>query len=217
LPLINRLFQTTVAEQIKKYGVSARSRLTPKFAKAELSYPPDGVAFVAIKSSRELQVYCSSGSKSNQLVCVYPILGASGHVGPKLRAGDYQVPEGIYSLTLEPNTPYHLALRLNYPNESDLLRAKADGRTNPGRDILMHGTTGSAGCVAMGDQTSEDLFVLVNDAKNKTVPMIITPVDLRLEKPPAAEVSDPNWLPQLHKEIETALKHYPVKAQEISQ
>jgi len=51
---------------------------------------------------------------------------------PKLKEGDQQVPEGIYRIeSLNPNSLYHLALRVNYPNQEDRRRAIEDGRKEP--------------------------------------------------------------------------------------
>lgn len=204
-----RAFRQTVESQIAKYGAGARSRLAPLFASAHIEYPPNKIALVAIKDSRKLHVYCADETSKFKYLCTYHVLGASGHLGPKLREGDLQVPEGIYMLTLEPNTPYHLALRLNYPNENDLARARADGRANPGGDILIHGNTGSIGCLAMGDEVSEELFVLANDAKDQNTKLVIAPVDFREQQQPQAQPKDPIWLPILYKEIKDALSIYP--------
>lgn len=203
----------TVENRMAMYGAPARARLASIFAARHIQYPPQKVSFIAIKASNELHVYCSEPeSEQFRFVCTYPILGASGHLGPKLREGDLQVPEGIYQLSLEPNTPYHLALRLNYPNETDIARARADGRENPGSNILIHGTTGSIGCLAMGDQASEDLFVLAHDARDSNIELIIAPVDLRIESAPAPQQTDPAWLPQLYSEIKNAMVRFPSPA-----
>lgn len=199
----------TVEDQLATYGPAARSRLTKKFAEIKLAYPPDRVAFVVLKSKAEMQVYVAPPAASYQYLCKYPILAASGELGPKLREGDRQVPEGIYNLTLEPNTPYHLALRLNYPNPTDWERAKADGRQSPGSDILIHGSNCSIGCLAMGDPVSEDLFVLAAEAKDKNFTLVIAPVDFRRHALPPKSEADPVWLPQLYSEIKTALNEFP--------
>ncbi|HEY9759999.1 MAG TPA: hypothetical protein V6C97_32875 [Oculatellaceae cyanobacterium] len=204
-PFFRRFFRPTVAGAVAAYGRGARARMAPKFEAVHASYPPAKLVLVAIKGTKELQVYSATKASPYQYVCTYPILGASGHLGPKLREGDYQVPEGIYQLTLEPDTPYHVALRLNYPNEIDWARARADGRSNPGSDILVHGTTGSVGCLAMGDEASEDLFVLANDTAEHPVSLIIVPVDLRSQMALPAQSEDPVWLPQLYKELTAAL------------
>jgi hypothetical protein len=97
------------------------------------------------------------------------------------------------------------------PNEAlcPKLSAKQDGRTKPGGDILIHGSSCSVGYLAMGDQTSEDLFVLSFDTKNPVLPLIISPVDLRTDAAPPPKAEDPLWLPQLCSEIARALADYP--------
>lgn len=198
----------TVEMQIANYGSQTRERLQNQFRSINKTYPPKEVALVAIKDTKELQVYARNNRSAFYYVCTYPILGASGILGPKLKEGDRQVPEGIYKLTLEPNTPYHLALRLNYPNEKDWTRAKADGRESPGSDILIHGNTCSIGCLAMGDTVAEDLFVLVHDTVPQTSKLVIAPVDFRNREAPRLD-APPTWLPELYDEIKEALSEFP--------
>ncbi len=57
-----------------------------------------------------------------------------------------------------------------------------DGRTQPGSDILIHGSNGSVGCLAVGDIAAEDLFVLAHDTRDHNIAIIICPVDLRTSK-----------------------------------
>lgn len=212
VPTLRRAInQHTVDEQIERYGTNARARLIPVFKSRRISYPPEFVAILAIKDTRTLEVYAAAIDGAFRYIRTYPILGASGELGPKLREGDFQVPEGIYRISsLEPNTPYHLGLRINYPNEIDFKRAQADGRTDPGSDILIHGNTCSIGCLAVGDEASEDLFVLVHDTADQNVPLIIAPVDMRYKAAPAQKPTDPHWLPELYREITAALSKYPL-------
>ncbi|MBA2479759.1 MAG: hypothetical protein H0V44_03775 [Planctomycetes bacterium] len=115
-----------------------------------------------------------------RLVNAYPILAASGAPGPKLREGDRQVPEGIYAIeNLNPNSRYHLALRLDYPNAFDRARAREDGRTELGGDIMIHGQDVSIGCLAIGDRAIEDLFVLVARIGIGNATVIVSPTDFR--------------------------------------
>lgn len=204
------LGKKTVSDQIQTYGEVARARLNAMFKEKGFTYPPAKLAMLAFKDKRILEVYVGSADGNFQHLHTYPVLGASGKLGPKLREGDFQVPEGVYRLeSLEPNTPYHLALRLNYPNDFDLEHARIDGRSKPGSDILIHGSNGSVGCLAMGDVASEDLFVLANDTRDHNIAIIICPVDLRNFEPPPASPNDPVWLPTLYQEIRKALKNYP--------
>ncbi len=204
------LGKKTVEEQIQTYGDVARARLHAMFKEKGFSYPPAKLALLAFKNIRVLDVYVASADGKFQHLHTYPILGASGKLGPKLREGDFQVPEGMYRLeSLEPNTPYHLALRLNYPNDFDIEQAKIDGRSKPGSDILIHGSNGSVGCLAMGDTAAEDLFVLANDTVDQNIAIIICPVDLRTFKAPPLTPNDPVWLPKLYEDVGKALKNYP--------
>ena len=68
----------------------------------------------------------------------YPIRAASGALGPKLREGDRQVPEGVYDIeSLNPNSRFHVALRVGYPNAFDRQMAGREGRTALGGDIMI--------------------------------------------------------------------------------
>jgi hypothetical protein len=199
-------------DQATTYGVTARARLEPMFAAKGLPYPPAHIALVSVKDEMKLSLYATDAGGPYKLVNSYPILGASGHLGPKLREGDYQVPEGIYKIyALEPNTPYHLGLRVNYPNEFDLAKAQAEGRTSPGSDILIHGATGSIGCLAMGDPASEDLFIVAYDCPDKELPLIIAPVDFRKGLKAPVRDDSPLWLDELYANIRSALAKYPTE------
>ncbi len=199
----------TAEDQIATYGAAARARLLPKFQAKGVAYPPQRLTMVVIKSTNELMLYAAAADSTYKYICTYPVLAASGVLGPKLKEGDCQVPEGLYNLTLEPNTPYHLALRLNYPNPTDWAHAKEDGREHPGSDILVHGNQCSIGCIAMGDPASEDLFVAAYDTVDKNLPLIIAPVDFRTTAAPASNVTDPTWLPELYSQIKAALVELP--------
>lgn len=200
--------QKTIAEQLDHYGVTARIRWAPIFQSRGLAYPPSKTVLVAIKDKYVVHAYAAGDDGKFKYLKTYPVLGASGALGPKLKEGDGQVPEGIYALTPEPNTPYHLALRLNYPNEYDLARAQEDGRQNPGSDILVHGSNCSIGCIAMGDPAAEDLFVLACDSTDKAVPLIVSPVDFRNQ--PAPDIKNaPSWLNDLYSKLRLELAKYP--------
>src|ERR1700733_2450934 len=164
-PVANRFTHSkTIAERLGQFGGSARERWKPYFSNAHTVYPPASVKLVAVKTDHVLQIYASDKSGSNHWIRTYPILAASGYPGPKLREGDGQVPEGVYPVeSLNPNSLFHVALRVGYPNEFDRLQAAKEGRTNLGGDIMIHGNSVSVGCLAMGDEAAEDLFVLTVD------------------------------------------------------
>ena len=200
----------TVASRLDEYGAAARARLAPRFRQAGVAYPPAAVTFVGLKRERVLQVY--AGPRQDALVHIadHPVLAASGGPGPKLREGDGQVPEGLYGIELlNPNSAYHLSLRVNYPNAFDRLRAREDRRSQLGGDIMIHGNAVSIGCLAMGDEVAEDLFVLAADTGLARIAVILAPWDLRREPAPAGDPSLPGWAPTLYADVASALKRLP--------
>ena len=140
----------------------------------------------------------------------YPSLAASGHAGPKLRQGDYQVPEGVYRIEwLNPNSSYHLSMKVNYPNAFDLRMARRDGRKNLGGDIFIHGRNVSIGCVALGDPAIEELFTLAADTGHQRIRVIIAPNDLRTSGAVLRETA-PLWVAELYRTVAAALAQFPV-------
>ena len=119
----------SVADAVGLYGRAARGRLQPYFSRAHVSYPPARVALLAFKQEKRLSVWAASRGGTWRFIRAYPILAASGKAGPKLREGDYQVPEGIYRIAwLNPNSSYHLSMKVSYPNAFDLAHAAAEKR-----------------------------------------------------------------------------------------
>lgn len=196
----------TVQSRVAQYGEAVRNRLMPDFDRAQVSYPPRRMVLVGLKHEKRLEVWVAGDQTPLRLLKTYPILGASGKLGPKLREGDRQVPEGFYRIeSLNPNSLYHLALRVNYPNEFDKEKARAEGRANPGSDIMIHGSTGSIGCLAMGDEAAEDLFVLAAETGIENISVILSPVDFRVRELPPDMPSVPDWTAELHARVREEL------------
>lgn len=198
----------TVADRVGQYGFEVRERLEPDFIRAGAAYPPDAMTIVVLKKERRVEVYAGKGA-AGKLIKTYPILAASGELGPKLKEGDYQVPEGIYRIeSLNPNSLYHLALRVNYPNEFDREQARADGRTRLGGDIMIHGNRVSIGCVAIGDKAAEELFVLAAKTGPANIRAIFSPVDFRRTSAPSTS-GLPAWTAELYVAIRDELVRLP--------
>lgn len=179
--LIRLRGQYTLQDRLTEFGPAVEARMRGKFAAAGLPYPSKELAYVAFKDIRRLQVYGRDDSREPwRFVREYRVQGASGTLGPKIGNGDRQVPEGIYRVeALNPNSRYHLSLRLNYPNESDRAAAQRDGRSDLGGDIMIHGARASIGCLAMGNESAEDLFVLAALAGPEHIRVVISPTDFR--------------------------------------
>ena len=202
----------TIEERLQDYGASSRERWHTFFQKNKISYPPPKVIFVGIKAERILQVYAQSRNDSFEFLRSFPICAASGKPGPKILEGDRQVPEGIYRISfLNPNSLYHLSLRLNYPNTFDREKGTLDGRKNLGGDIMIHGDCISIGCLAMGDRAAEDLFVLAADVGIENTEVIMAPFDFRSRAFTEKDLSGlPEWTRTLYVTIEERLKQLPL-------
>jgi len=200
----------SVADRLKEYGPVARARLAPHFKKAGVVYPPQELIFVGLKEEKSLEIYAKSGTNDFKFIRYYPVRAASGVAGPKLREGDRQVPEGIYKIELlNPNSSYHLSLRVGYPNDFDRAQAAKENRTKLGGDIMIHGAAVSIGCLAMGDEAAEDLFVLAADTGVEKITVILSPVDFRAEKPLPKDAKLTEWTPKLYEEIKVRLAKLP--------
>jgi murein L,D-transpeptidase YafK len=200
----------TVAERLAQHDAAVRQRMQPLLAAAGIASVPRELALLAFKDTRRLALYARDDAVQPwQRVTTYRVHGASGGPGPKLREGDGQVPEGLYRVTLlNPNSRFHLSLRLDYPNELDRQMALADGRDQLGGDVMIHGTAVSIGCLAMGNDAAEDLFVLAAWVGIDNVRVIISPTDFR-----GAHVQDPiidvPWAANLYAMLRSELSNYP--------
>ena len=200
----------TVEDRVGEYGAVVRARLEPKFQAAGVPYPPRLLTLIGLKQERLLQVYAAGADEQFRFICSYPVLAASGVAGPKLREGDRQVPEGIYRVPeLNPNSLFHLSIRLDYPNEHDRARGAEDRRAKLGGDIMIHGDARSRGCLAMGDPAAEDLFVLAALTGIENVKVILAPLDFRAHQSTDAPERAPEWTSKLYETIARELAPYP--------
>ena len=129
------------------------------------------VTIVAYKQPGIVRV-CSDGALWEE----YRMTATSGRPGPKLRQGDGQIPEGSYGIAaLNPNSGYHLSLRISYPNDDDRARSQRAGVRDCGGDIYIHGDHASIGCIAIGDHAIERLFYAVEESGFAQVKVLIAP------------------------------------------
>ncbi|MGI9108567.1 MAG: L,D-transpeptidase family protein [Opitutales bacterium] len=200
----------STADRIKTYGAAVKERIEPLCTANGVAYPPKSLTLIGLKSEKQLELWAPDAKGRPRLLKTYPVLAASGGIGPKLREFDSQVPEGLYDIeSLNPNSRYHLSLRVGYPNAEDRRHAKSDGRTNLGGDIMIHGSNVSIGCLAMGDPASEELFVLAALAGPANVKVILSPIDFRKQATVKIPAGQPDWVPALHEQIKAALSRYP--------
>jgi murein L,D-transpeptidase YafK len=158
----------------RRLGTSLRQR----FAAQGAAYP--GRLYLRVfKKDRRLEMWAESARRDGRFVLVktYPICASSGQLGPKRTQGDEQVPEGFYEVRVfNPQSKFHLSLGIDYPNQSD----RALGRSPFGRDIMIHGGCATIGCVPIGDDSVEEVFVAAKDAHDArravTVHLFPTPM-----------------------------------------
>ncbi len=130
------------------------------------------------KSDRLLVVY--SGGKA--IRAFRGLQFGDAPMGHKRFEGDERTPEGRYTIdTRNPQSAYHLSLRISYPNARDVAYADAYGRS-AGGDIFIHGQPNGLssdlrmrgdwtdGCIALSNAEIEELWQLVPDG---------TPIQIR--------------------------------------
>ena len=141
---------------------------------------PKADRILVFKSARTLHLL-----RNWVVIKSYPIALGPHPLGPKQQRGDGRTPEGFYTIDRHwPESAYHLALHISYPNAEDRARAKAAGG-DPGGRILIHGMPEAAGhrdpdrfyrdwtdgCIAVGNTAIEEIFAAVADG----IPIEIRP------------------------------------------
>ncbi|MBN8921317.1 MAG: murein L,D-transpeptidase, partial [Rhizobiales bacterium] len=140
-------------------------------AKAMKPIPPETVALMEskgmdkhapilvrlFKEEAELEVWKQNRDGQYAILKTYPICRWSGELGPKVREGDRQAPEGFYTITpaqMNPRSQYYLSFNLGYPNAFD----RSLGRT--GSQLMVHGDCSSRGCYSMTDEQIAEIYAL---------------------------------------------------------
>ena len=113
------------------------------------------------KEESELEIWKQDREGRFALLKTYPICRWSGELGPKIKEGDRQAPEGFYHISpgqMNPNSQYYLSFDLGYPNAFD----RAHGRT--GAQLMVHGDCSSRGCYSMTDEQISEIYALGRDS-----------------------------------------------------
>ncbi len=194
-------------------------------AKANQPVPPKLVAAIGeknmdlqspilvrlFKQEAELEVWKQDRSGKFALLKTYPICRWSGDLGPKIREGDRQAPEGFYTISpgqMNPQSAYYLSFNTGYPNAFD----KALGRT--GSQLMVHGDCSSRGCYAMTDEQIAEIYSLGRESffggqkafQLQAYPFRMTPVNM------AKHRNNPNM--PFWKMIKEGYDHFEVTKQE---
>ena len=163
------------------------------------------------KQEAELEVWKQTRDGQFALLKTYPICRWSGDLGPKVREGDRQAPEGFYSITpgqMNPQSSYYLSFNIGYPNAFD----RALGRT--GSQLMVHGDCSSRGCYAMTDEQISEIYSLGRESffggqrafQVQAYPFKMTPLNM------ARHRNNPNM--PFWKMIKEGYDHFQVTRQE---
>jgi murein L,D-transpeptidase YafK len=163
------------------------------------------------KQEAELEIWKQDRTGRFALLKTYPICRWSGDLGPKVREGDRQAPEGFYSISpaqMNPQSAYYLSFNTGYPNAFD----KALGRT--GSQLMVHGDCSSRGCYAMTDEQIAEIYSLGRESffggqksfQLQAYPFKMTPVNM------AKHRNNPNM--PFWKMIKEGNDHFEVTKQE---
>jgi len=105
--------------------------------------------------------------------------------GQKERSGDFRTPEGTYRLEKRnPRSDFFLSIKVSYPNDTDLKRARAR-HWDTGGSIMIHGLPNQLkhepeyyeshdwtdGCIAVSNSDMTEIWMLIPD----DVPIDIVP------------------------------------------
>jgi murein L,D-transpeptidase YafK len=183
LLLLSWLSPASAEGRAEAAAARVEPRLRTELSAARLEYgAPVFLRLFKLESQLELWVRGAGGTFA--LFRTYPICTFSGELGPKLRVGDGQAPEGFYSVKrgqLNPWSSYHLSFDLGYPNAYD----RAHGRT--GSLLMVHGDCVSIGCYAMGDGNIEEIYTLVAAAlSNGQAAVAVHALPFRFDRADAA-------------------------------
>jgi murein L,D-transpeptidase YafK len=121
----------------------------------------DPILLRIYKEDSALEVWKQDKTGRYALLKSYKICAWGGKLGPKVTQGDYQSPEGFYSVKpsqMNPKSQFYLSFDVGYPNAFD----RAYGRT--GGDIMVHGDCSSSGCFAMTDPQVEEIYAIAREA-----------------------------------------------------
>jgi murein L,D-transpeptidase YafK len=113
------------------------------------------------KEEGALEIWKAKTDNRFDKIADYKICAWSGRLGPKVKQGDRQAPEGFYNLTranLNPNSKYYLAINTGFPNRYDAVNGRS------GTDLMIHGACSSSGCYSMTDQQVLEIYAFARDA-----------------------------------------------------
>lgn len=154
----------TVDVDLKKVSSKVNYQLSGKIVQKMQAMSMAKTSPIMLRIFKEegvLEVWKANASNRFEMLRQYKICAWSGKLGPKVKEGDRQAPEGFYPISpgqMNPNSSYYLAINTGYPNRFD----QANGRH--GSNLMIHGACSSSGCYSMTDEQMQEIFALSRDA-----------------------------------------------------
>lgn len=186
IPVISLAILLAFAPAAKAaYNTSTQYRAFPSSIQTSLStVAPEALPEISRVIVRKGQRKMLLLDSSDKVIKTYGISLGQNPVGHKLREGDGKTPEGRYYINgRNENSKFHLSLRISYPAQQDIRRAKSLG-VSPGGDIYIHGRPNDRkvalnsrkvdwtdGCIAVNDREIREIWQLVPEG----TPVDITP------------------------------------------
>ena len=173
----------------------------PRFDRDKLRADLTGAGFALgdaahiriFKQEKRLEVWLRKAGGHYALFRGYDICKFSGGLGPKLREGDRQSPEGFYRVArsqLNPNSRHHLSFNLGFPNAYD----RQLGRT--GSALMVHGGCTSIGCYAITDEKVDEVYAMVEAALGNGQDAVdVHAFPFRMTEQALAAEAQNHWLP----------------------
>jgi murein L,D-transpeptidase YafK len=195
-------------------NAKANQPVPPKLIQAMVDKDMDLQSPILIrlfKQEAEVEVWKQNRSGQFALLKTYPICRWSGDLGPKVKEGDRQAPEGFYAITpglMNPTSAYYLSFNTGYPNTYD----QALGHT--GSQLMVHGDCSSRGCYAMTDEQIAEIYSLGRESffggqkafQFQAYPFRMTPINM------AKHRNNPNMA--FWKMIKVGYDHFELTRQE---
>ncbi len=160
----NETLETVSTVDLSKVKNKVTEPLSPQMLAKIRSKSMDQFSPIVLRIFKEegvLEVWKARTDNRFEKLTEYKICAWSGRLGPKVKEGDRQAPEGFYNLTpahLNPNSKYYLAINTGFPNKYDVANKRN------GTNLMIHGACSSSGCYSMTDEQVLEIYAFARDA-----------------------------------------------------
>ncbi|OCJ03025.1 hypothetical protein A6U87_18300 [Rhizobium sp. AC44/96] len=160
----NDALESTTQVDLSKVKNKVEEPLPPRILSEIAAKGMDRNSPIMIRIFKEegaLEIWKAKTDNRFDKIADYKICAWSGRLGPKVKQGDRQAPEGFYNLTranLNPNSKYYLAINTGFPNKYDAVNGRS------GTDLMIHGACSSSGCYSMTDEQVLQIYAFARDA-----------------------------------------------------